>query len=100
MNKIVYLALLISMLACGASAELPQPEVFTQTAIPTEAAQSVNMAQIVGSWNIRETPGGEVMTTLTNAEVQVIFCKPATGGWWCEVEYQGIRGWVNKRGLK
>lgn len=101
MNKIVYLALLISTLACGAQSNLPAA-VDTQPVIEISTAVTATpeAAQIVGSWNIRRTPGGISFTTLTDVEVTLYDCKSHAGGVWCFVEYQGIRGWVNKRGLK
>jgi uncharacterized protein YraI len=106
MNKIVYLALLISTLACGVQSNFPVYKSTTPTRevnIFVTASPTPETMQVNGSWNFRKAPGEDapLIDTLTDVKVRVYDCKDTLdGGKWCEVEYQGIRGWVNQRGLK
>lgn len=103
MNKIVYLTLLISTLACTAQSNLPAIATQTATEMSVTASPTPEIVQVNGSWNFRTAPGesSPLIDTLTNQEVKLIDCKDTPdGGEWCLVEYQGIWGWVNKRGLK
>lgn len=96
----------LASLACGIQSTLP---VYENTAPVPEMSTVVNpvtstpeTAQIVGSWNLRESPGesSPLISTLSNQEVQLIHCKPYDGGQWCKVLSDGVIGWVNKKGLK
>jgi len=103
MRKFLYIAALVLVsLACMAQSALPQIDTKMSTATPqiTETAQ-IEMAHVVGSWNLRTSPGESSLhiITLTDVEVQLIDCVSASGGVWCFVEYQGVSGWVNKRGI-
>jgi len=96
----------LSSLACGVQTKLPAVAIDTQ--IATQISTAVNptatqeTARIVGSWNVREFPGesSTLVVTLTNADVQVISCKPYEGGEWCFVHFDGGRGWINRRGIE
>jgi len=100
----VFIFTLVS-LACGMQSNLPAAvgtQTATQVSIDVNSTATPEMAQITGSWNFRTSPGEDapLIDTLTDVEVQLIDCKDTSGGTWCFVEYQRIRGWVNKRGLK
>ncbi len=105
MRKFLYIAtIVIASLACMAQSTLPaQIDIKMSTATPqiTETAQ-IEMARVVGSWNLREAPGESSLhiITLTDVEVQLIDCVSASGGVWCKVSFGGVTGWVNKKGLK
>lgn len=100
MKYLCILALLISSLACAIQSALPVAENdHTQTPAPTDTT-APELSRIVGSWNLRKEPGGEVITTITDVEVSLYDCKPYEGGMWCKVQFGGVTGWVNKRGLE
>lgn len=103
MRKFLYIIILISAsLACGVQTSLP---VVNHTSTATEMSVDVNPTpndvQISGSWNIRTVPGenSPLVITLTNADVQLINCKPFEGGEWCLVKFDSGQGWVNKKGI-
>lgn len=102
-NKLYLIVLILPLLACGLQSNLPVVEIYhTQTPAQVSAKSTPETAQIVGSWNIREQPGegSKRVATWTDVEVTLYDCKDTDdGGTWCEVEREGVRGWVNRRGL-
>lgn len=93
----------LASLACGGQSTLPVYESTTPThEVSIFVTSTPEMAQIVGSWNLRTSPGesSQHIITLTDVEVQLIDCVSASGGVWCKVQSGGVTGWVNKRGLK
>ncbi len=97
------LILVLASISCMVQSTLPVYESTTPThEVSIFVTSTPEMAQIVGSWNLRTSPGESSLhiITLTDVEVQLIDCVSASGGVWCFVEYQGVSGWVNKRGLK
>jgi len=100
--KYLYLALLISTLACTAQSNLPAIATQTATEMSVTASPTPETVRVNGSWNFRTSPGEDspLIDTLTDVEVQLIDCKPYDGGVWCEIESGGVTGWINKKGLK
>jgi len=97
--------LTLSSLACGVQAPSNvaiDANTATQISTAVNSTATQETARIVGSWNIHETPGESSphVTTLTNADVRVIRCKPYEGGEWCLVKFDGGNGWVNRRGIE
>ncbi len=101
---ILYLSILsLASLACTAQSTLPVYESTTPThEVSIFVTPTPEMAQIVGSWNLRTSPGESSLhiITITDVEVQLIDCVSASGGVWCKVSFGGVTGWVNKKGLK
>lgn len=100
---ILYLSILsLASLACTAQSTLLVYESTTPThEVSIFVTPTPEMAHVVGSWNLREAPGESSLhiITLTDVDVRVIDCVSASGGVWCFVEYQGVSGWVNRRGI-
>lgn len=98
-------ALVLASLACGAQSTLPThsiTEASTDVNSTAQATAQIETAHVVGSWNLRQSPGESSLhiITLTDVEVQLIDCVSASGGVWCKVSFGGVTGWVNKKGLK
>lgn len=104
MRKFLYIAtLLLASLACGVQSTFPVYESSTPThEVSIFVTPTPEMAHVVGSWNLRQSPGESSLhiITLTDVEVQLFDCISASGGVWCKVSFGGVTGWVNKRGLK
>ncbi len=90
-------------LACTAQSNLPAIATQTATEISVTTSPTLEIVQVNGSWNFRTSPGesSPLIDTLIDVEVTLYDCKDTPdGGVWCLVEYQGVNGWMNKRGLK
>ncbi len=103
--KYLYLALLISTLACTAQSNLPAiaTQKATEMSMVVTASPTPEIMQVNGSWNFRTSPGesSPLIDTLTDVEVTLYDCEDAPdGGTWCLVEFDGVIGWINKRGLQ